>query len=691
MSVGKDIFAIDDFRYTLKKKPSDFFALPSVTNFIGQVRADRDPTSISALSIPPFGMGYAPTAEISIDGISLKACNTEVKYTWYPDRIERCSIYKGLKIISTMIMPKGMMGLVEKIVIQNRNNLRQVHRISFRMNGRVKKTNEWGSLIPENVQSRISVSKSKNGYGFVFRSLQEKSVCSQLFTLEPDELDVVSPGPSIYYDLNIGSGKSWECSLGIAYGKSYGESSYDCIKYTSAKSLFAENRTWWDNIFKSAFEQENQNFSGYLPVLETKNQELRRIYYTSILTVIYQHRIIPWGKIKNSYITLSPNAWVTTIFLWDLSLSASLLNQLDPDVFSDMIERFLSVDLHKWFGLDYITGNAVGYWYSSNDYSMFEALMEILKKCKKTPIEHSIRGNNMLNLLTERAIAFRTRLNNAKDEIPDYGDIDNNLECVSSYKHGVPALVGANAYMLRIVAKLEKEFGDVKKSNGLNDLSNKIISSMLRELNVPETGYWRCKQNGPYYIDVRHVYDFMTIGKLLYESIPKQKINMMLEFFKNELLTKTWMHALSPLDKDVIYSERPDHQSKGAYVAWPSESVMALIKMKDYSTAMKIISLISDASLQGLYGQAYYAEGEEDTGGAKKAPFETTWNDSYALAAGNYYKMIVEGLFGEHLSDVFEVEFDPIVFKLDSSAKLKNYYIKGRIFDVDAYGQIYRK
>jgi len=677
----------DELGYSISKKPKEFFVLPSITNFWGQVRADRDPISISALSVPPFGMGYVPTAEISVDGNVVKASNTDVEYKWFPDRIERSSTFRELRIQSTLIMPQNMKGILEKIVITNIGNSQSKHRISFRLNGRLKVTNEWGSMIPDNQQCRVDVVKSQKGNGYIFCDLEEKGYCSELFSKEPDESDLINPSPSLYYDLTIESGKQWENKFAVVFGNNRGDCVSEAISALDGTELFKENHIFWEEYFSSAFCRDNVNFSGFLPVFETSDKRLKRMYYMSILTALYNHRTTPWSSIKNTYIALSPNAWVTTTFLWDLSLSSSLLAQLDPAVLLDLTERFLSIELHKWFGLDYITGNPVGYWYASNDYTMYETLMEIYKVKEGGFADLSINGKKMNLLLKKFALTWKEKyLDKDEDYIPDYGDIDNNLECVSTYKHGVPALTASNVYMLRNSSAIEKFLGNMKTSNILQEYSQNILSALLGELNVQNTGFWKCKQPGGSFIEVRHVYDFLTIGKLLADLLPFDKRRKMLDFFESEIMTETWMHALSPEDHDTLFSARTDHQSEGAYVAWPSESVLSLIKLGNKKSAKKLVYSISDASLQGPYGQAYYADGEETTGGARKASFEATWNDSNALAGGNYFKMVVEGLFGVSLCDKFDIDVKPVISEFDGEAKLKNYRFKDAIFDIGANG-----
>ena len=59
----------------------------------------------------------------------------------------------------------------------------------------------------------------------------------------------------------------------------------------------------------------------------------------------------------------------------------------------------------------------------------------------------------------------------------------------------------------------------------------------------------------------------------------------MVHFFRRELQTDTWMHALSPKDDDVLFSVRPDHQWTGAYPAWPPETARGLYRIGEVDLA----------------------------------------------------------------------------------------------------------
>ena len=97
------------------------------------------------------------------------------------------------------------------------------------------------------------------------------------------------------------------------------------------------------------------------------------------MSALYFRRTTPHSVYGTTYVTLMPRYWETTTFLWDISLSAMLLSMLDPCVLRKMMEVWMTVDMHKHFGTEFLTGAGVGPWYSVNDYAMCRMAKEYLR------------------------------------------------------------------------------------------------------------------------------------------------------------------------------------------------------------------------------------------------------------------------------------------------------------------------
>ena len=74
----------------------------------------------------------------------------------------------------------------------------------------------------------------------------------------------------------------------------------------------------------------NDEFSGHLPILETNDEALRRLYWWGVLGVIWFRRDFAGNVLGRTYDTLMPNYWSTTTFIWDYSLSSLIHALLDP-------------------------------------------------------------------------------------------------------------------------------------------------------------------------------------------------------------------------------------------------------------------------------------------------------------------------------------------------------------------------
>ena len=78
---------------------------------------------------------------------------------------------------------------------------------------------------------------------------------------------------------------------------------------------------------------------------------------------------------------------------------------------------------------------------------------------------------------------------------------------------------------------------------------------------------------------------------------------------KRELLTETWMRALSLSDSSLLHpsanSDRKDHGPLGAYDGWPGETVQAFAMIGEYGAALDLVRTMAAAYDDGPGGQAH--------------------------------------------------------------------------------------
>jgi hypothetical protein len=103
-----------------------------------------------------------------------------------------------------------------------------------------------------------------------------------------------------------------------------------------------------DGCFASSFEQaisdrqqqlndallpNNARYSGHLPVLDTGDQSVARVYYMSVLAVLASERIgLPYASCSTNrvWITGGGENATTNSFFWDNAFLSTTLAMLDP-------------------------------------------------------------------------------------------------------------------------------------------------------------------------------------------------------------------------------------------------------------------------------------------------------------------------------------------------------------------------
>jgi hypothetical protein len=161
----------------------------------------------------------------------------------------------------------------------------------------------------------------------------------------------------------------------------------------------------------------------------------------------------------------------------------------------------------------------------------------------------------------------------------------------------------------------------------------------------------------------------------------KQKTEMV-QFFRRELQTPTWMRALSTKDLDVTFSIRPDHQWTGAYTAWPALALSGLFVAGERDVAFDWMKGLAKTAMQGPIAQAHFTEAfvaPEANGGAIKAPSDQPFINDWACVSGcNYLEPVVDSIFGVRAGLFGEITAQPNFGPLDARAELRGLRYQGR-------------
>jgi hypothetical protein len=418
-----------------------------------------------------------------------------------------------------------------------------------------------------------------------------------------------------------------------------------------------------------------------------------RLYHTGILGVVYFKRDSPFSVIGRAYETLMPKWWLTVTFLWDYSLSSLVHALLDPEVMKKYLELWMHLDIHKHFGTEYLAGTGVGPWYSVNDFAMSGIARDYLRWTgdfgwleKEVKDSGATAPRKVLDYLLDYAGNWKQF--RQPGGLADYGGLLNLLECVSTYVHQVASLNAGNVFNMRFAADLLETLGRTGEARTMSDEAAALARDILPLYNEGK-GWWRSRFPDGSLVDVKHCYDFFTVLNTIGDDLSARQKMEMVEFFKAEFFTETWMHALARSDDDAMFSIRPDHQWTGAYPAWPPQALLALYRVGEADLAFRWMKGLARSANQGPFGQAHFAETiiEPDAGGARKAPIDFPYITDWTVSSGgSWVSAILEGLFGVTGTLDGRIAARPQFSSFDPAAELRNLPYQGKLYNVGRQG-----
>jgi len=153
------------------------------------------------------------------------------------------------------------------------------------------------------------------------------------------------------------------------------------------------------------------------------------------------------------------------------------------------------------------------------------------------------------------------------------------------------------------LAKILDENGDGTKAHQLH-LDTDVMFKAVTTLYEPGKGVWASLHRDGTRVEMRHCYDFATVGRFLAADLPPNVCREMVDFVQRELLMENWMRAQSQLDVAATISDRPDHGPMGAYDAWPAVTVDALCRLGYWNIAVPFLRRTQAAVYEGVYAQA---------------------------------------------------------------------------------------
>jgi hypothetical protein len=670
---------VDDLKSApLRHSFGDLFNPPGLTNFIGCVQAAIDVTGISCLNFPPFATSVTLTGALTIDERLFRSMGAQTTFTWYPDRIVRDSVVRGLHIRSVTALALGRTAAVMHVEIENRDGVSRDLSIGLALQGGVARVmRPWNAPHPPSEQdNEVAVD---SGRGALVFSARESSAVSVQGTWPAAD---VTGERRVTFRRHLKPGQSFSFSYVNAIGETRAEATqtFDVLAPRVGEELRRVRADWNDEL-AAIFTPGNDRYGGHLPVLQTDDADIRKLYWMGALGVVYFKRDSPHSVFGRAYDTLMPRYWQSVTFIWDYMLSSQVHAMLDPTVMRGYLERWMRMDIYHHFGTEYLTGGPVGNWYSINDSAMVRLAYEYIRwtgdrEWLNTTVAET--GRSVSDFLVDFARHWKSL--RGPSGLADYGGILNLLECVSTYLHEVASLNAANVWSMRTLADLLDAVGPGEVAAELRSDAAALLGA-LRARYVAGRGYWRTRFPDGTHHDVRHCLDLLTVLNTIPDDLSDEHKAEMVDFFRRELQTETWMHALSPGDSDAVFDVRPDHQWTGAYPAWPPETVRGLYRIGETDLAFAWLKGLARSANQGPFGQAHFADGvvlPEQGGAAKCPPTIPYWTDWCCSSNGSWVTAVVEGIFGVQASVKNGISASPNFGSFDASASLINIPYQGK-------------
>lgn len=411
--------------------------------------------------------------------------------------------------------------------------------------------------------------------------------------------------------------------------------------------------------FDSVFDPDPRGrYTGSLPVLETQDSAVARVYYGGIASLLEVERAtsaMPHAPPNTThvYVTGAGSNASTNAFFWDPSYCASVMTMLNPAMVRASLLQWLRPNLggkdgRAGWGVDFYSGRAVGNHYAANDMALFKLTLHYIQQTGDFDFVHeNVAGRPVLSWMADFATAYRNlSRGGGPGELADYGPASALLECVPTYQHKVASFNAANVWMMQRLALLLLATGrpaDRDQAHELQTAATAMITAVL-SLYVPGKGFWHALYPNGSALPVQHVIDFAYVSEFMSEHLGPQRQQEMCNFARQRLLTSTWMRALSASDPAAAASDRTDHGPFGAYDGWVALTVAAFARSGVHELAADFLRNTSFVTTLGPYGQAHGIAATALRSEHTYKPFEFTLANE--LAGADFPEAVISAIFG---------------------------------------------
>jgi hypothetical protein len=620
-------------------------SFPSVVNFAGGVQSTKNLTAFRNLTFPPFSQG-GWSCELLLDGKSLSSTQS----MWHPCEVRRRTTVDDIMMESVMRMPFEQKGVLIRLTLENKSKHNRTLNLSMNGNGQTRqyqsqKWRKWGNERPNDSDYVSSV--TDDGKILLIEDKSSPALAAYSFNPIPSDLKAEGVKGNIKWTLVLESGEKAKIEVVFVIGGDIPTVKENARKWASDFSgQFDTAKIRWEERWQASFIPGNKHFSGHFPTLITNDSKIRRVYYHGALVPLLQLRTaLPFNS--RCFITAGPQFANSLVYFWDSEMWANTWAMLEPKTMKDQLIKWLSLDIYNCYAMECLTGEGAGPWYAANDWSIFRCIEAYLSMTGDISFLGQVsNGKTILQHLDEIATYYEKRPLTKDCLLANYGGPENLLECSPSYIQGVPSLNAANVYMLRRVAEYYKKSGNTEHATELLSKADKLLPFVM-SLYESGQGVWNALNTIGQKVPIRHCYDFVITGQALENDLSPTVKSEMLTFVKTELLTKTWMRAMSFKDPASAKSDRPDHGPMGSYDAWPPMTMDVMCRFGDFGGAVTFLRATEVFTYEGPWTQSHEFTGPDSRGYDPIVRIASRGGqDANEVCGASFAEVIIRSFFG---------------------------------------------
>jgi hypothetical protein len=642
-SVWAQVPALDELAGAWQSA-SNLLSMPALNSAQGSAKVSRDALAVGDLSFPPITM-TGDTGALFIDDKVPALDQTR----WYPYQVLRTATAGSLKIETATRMIYEQQGLLFRVALTNEGTGPETFELKINLSANTSRHARWGWGVPRDKETnRFSATTADKGRSLLLRDSRGELANCFSFERAPGVLSARGNAGQALWRVKLLP----KAGLVIAYVLAIGEKDqivHDAAAEAAAHfdTAFEQVQKDWRKRFEAMFTPENAWFSGSMPVLATSDEPLRRVYYMSAMSLLSVLRT-GFPMAPRVYVSNSPESNCTMMYFWDTREWATVLALLDPAMLKQYLRDWLGKGIYNGYAEEYLTGTLQGPWYSANDYSVFILLNAYLDVTgDRAFLSETIKGRTVLEHADAIATNWKTLVKPGRT-LADYGKAANLLECVPTYIHEVASFNAANVWIMRRAAELQEIEGNKKRAAELRAEADHLLPAVLA-LYEPGQGVWAALYPDGARVQVRHVFDFATIGLTIPDDLSPAMRQEMTGFVARELLTDHWMRAQSLSDAAAPKSNRPDHGPMGAFCAWPPETMAAMCAFGDYDKALSFLHRCAGVTDEGPFSQSRELLGKTPESAARitsRGGSPTSHQTYNASNGGAFAETIIRGFFG---------------------------------------------